>query len=481
MTLLKSLYRTMGLDIDVQEGSNPWMAHQVNALLLEGLQNQAALNVAQAFADTASDESVEHHARVHGLTRKADVDAILEILVTGTPGSTWSAGDTLTSADGIIYTVLFGYGGTIPGGGSATARVLATPLGGLSRTGLGAQTNKTAGAVLSWGSPPSGIDATASVAEIIRQGANLESNDALARRILGRLREKPSGFNRAEVRDLLERRPGVAEAYVYRAYQGSPNISNPEVADVGTPDTAGWVTILALAEPPNRLFSLAEIQEINAYLNSEIPGNILTARVQVFVPPTTTQAVAVELVLGGEYAFPFTGTYEIAGGSTLTVLNVTTNPLAAGPTQVLTGDRVAVPVSSARGGFELRRVAGTTSSTITLEAALSAPATVGDDIYPAPANWEAARDAVLAVFDALGPGDTTGLGNSLRYPVASERGPSTLFVSQITSALVRRRGPFGEDVGVDGIVAANVMSPVGDVAATELQLILPGKITFTEA
>lgn len=477
LALLKSGFQAIGRDIDIEEGSDAWMIWGVAGLLLEAINQQAAINVAQAFPDTATQENLDHHARLYGLTRKPDVDAILELTVTGTVGSTWSAGDVLTSADGITYTVRFGYGGTIPGGGSSTTQVLATPLGGLTTTGLGRKTSKSVGSVLTWNSPGAGINPTATVLSIIRAGVDRESDKDLSGRILGIMREKPAGFNRSEVRAILEKYSSVSEAYVYPAY--SALTPDGYEAQVGTDNTSGNALAIVLGYAPDRILSDAELDNMRIYFDEYIPATLLGGSVDIYRPPVATQNIEATITLSAEYSWPFTGSYSIDAASTTTNVKVTTDPTTVGAGQVNVGDLVAVQTNNVRGNFEVGRVASVNSTTIVVDTALSAvPFTTGK-VYPAPANWELMLEAVLSVFDKLGPGEGVG-PTSLRYPKISDRGPDTLFVSQITASLVRTVTPAGEEVGVDGVTAVTVATPAGDVTAASLELIVPGSIYFTE-
>lgn len=477
LTILRAGYTLLGRDLDIQEGSDAWMVWSTVGLLLEAQQQQAAINSAQCFPDTADTDNLEHHARVEQIDRKPTTDATLTIQITGTAGSSWTDGQNLTTKDGIVWSV--SGSGTLPGGGSSTATVLTKEMFVNSvPTGLGIKTNKAVGTVLTWQAPSSGIDATATVTAIATLGTDRETDRSLAERVLARRREKPSGFNRAEIRAFLEAQTVVDEAYVLPCYEGVA-VAATHVLDVAssTDETAGKITALILGASPNRILSDADVSAVEFALQQLTPAGIFSSNVVVLTPATTTQNVLCVLTLSSEYAFPFTGTLTVdTSGSDVDTVVCTTDPTST----VAVGDLIAVKTNAVRGNLEVRKVATVTASPnkITVTPSLGDVPVASSTVYPAPANWESARDAVLAIFDALGPGSPPG-PNSVRYPEASERGSTTLFVSRITAALVRGVGPDGEDVGVDGITAVSVTTPAADVAETEGQLLLPGDLIFT--
>lgn len=95
-------------------------------------------------------------------------------------------------------------------------------------------------------------------------------------------------------------------------------------------------------------------------------------------------------------------------------------------------------------------------------------------------GWDAARDAIVSVFRALGPGDySMRAGGPTRLPETTESGPDRLYTSALVSVVVGvlRNGTW--DCGVPGVVSATVTTPSVDVQATPMQLIVPQEIRFT--
>lgn len=452
LATLRADYLARGEDLDIQEGSDAWMRVGAIALFCEGVQQQAAINATQIFVDTASAANLDHWARVYSQPRQPATFARLTINATTTGASSWTTANTLAASDGTVFAPVAS--GSTPSAGTVSIAVEA-------RT-AGTAGNKSAGSIITWQSAPSGMNSTATVTASVITAVDEETDAQLAARILGYIRERPASFNRADVRAFSEAVPGVQDAFVYP-------LLHPTL-DVNTP---GCVTVIPMGPAGARVLGAGDLAAVASALQGECPVGIPTSEIYVEAPSTVAQNVTAQVTLGTGYAWPFSGTFTLASGSTTTVVNTTTDPSAT----VANDDYVAVPSAPARGGYEIRKVTARSSSSVTVTPALSAAPSAGGTLRPAPQNWDAMLSAVLAVFDRLGPGDASP---PCRWPGPIELGHYTLFRSSVIAALVGLPGLPGAPAGVPGVVAVSLTTPVSDVTPAAKQIVVPGTIIFTE-
>ena len=136
---------------------------------------------------------------------------------------------------------------------------------------------------------------------------------------------------------------------------------------------------------------------------------------------------------------------------------------------------VNVGTSYVRGGWWVASVQSVVGSVVTLATPLPVAPGTGDDVRPDCGLWAAIREAILKVFDGLGPGDSRVLledltrgavdGQSARYP-RPPTWPDRLF----QSALVTR---IGDIAGVAGV---QVELPAGNITPEPGTLAVPTTI-----
>src|SRR5262249_44575832 len=119
-----------------------------------------------------------------------------------------------------------------------------------------------------------------------------------------------------------------------------------------------------------------------------------------------------------------------------------------------------------------------TAHTMTLDTALGTAPGSGVTVRPAPANWEAIRDAVLRVFDTLTPGDTDH-AKSKRFP-STDVESDTLYQSTLVAAAQGIPGLPNAPAGVGGVksVVVDLLGATDPtkVVAAPLTLITPGEL-----
>ncbi len=458
----RARYRAAGRDLDITEGADAWMLASALALELEGVEARALALTAEILPDTASDAYVLRHARLIGLDLKPAVAAVHTISVTGSVGASWATTDRLTSAGGVVFVPTAG-GSLGSTAGSLSVRALEAGTGG----------NLAADAVLQWSTAPAGMDTSATLVATTTPGVDVESYRSLARRVLAWWKERPGSGNRADWRDWCESVPGVDRAFVY-----------PLLHPTLGANTLGAVTVVCLAPSPDLVaaagvLALASdrVEGAGDYVDEgqKRPVTMPAGDYAIVAAIADPTDVTVQVVLGTGFAWPFSGMYTVTS-----VADARTFDVAPAPAGIPIGSLVAVRLPStayARGGYGLAKVSGVAGNTVTLNTDLPAAPAVGATMLPAPDNWTDIRDAILAVFDSLGPGDTSP---ATRWPAPSDESPATLYHSALVAAVMGVPGLPGAPAGTRGIVSANVIAPAADVTPAARHLATPGFITIQQ-
>jgi hypothetical protein len=156
------------------------------------------------------------------------------------------------------------------------------------------------------------------------------------------------------------------------------------------------------------------------------------------VQTIAVQTVAVDLTLVNNTAnaFPFASSFaQVSSSATQVVISGDqTATLVAGRSILL-----YLGTSYARGGYVQVQIAsssysvGPNQTTITFAAVAHASSNngAGKAVYPAPPNYSAVRDSIFALFDSLGPGDTSPAS---RYPAEDSTSRATLYASSVVAA-----------------------------------------------
>lgn len=214
----------------------------------------------QIFPDTAVAQNLQRWGSLYGLERNAATYASGAITITGTDGTVVPAGSKLIRSDSAEYQT--SADATIASG-TATATVTALV--------AGVAGNCDANVALTFESPITGADSTATVASGLSGGADEESDDDFRIRLLERLRSAPHGGNSADYVAWAKEVAGVTRAWVTPNGNGAGTVAlrfvrdndtslipdSTEVAAVQThidglrPVTANVTVLAPIADPLN--------------------------------------------------------------------------------------------------------------------------------------------------------------------------------------------------------------------------------------
>lgn len=505
-------------DLSIIEGSDAYNLADALAHELAGLELGAQQAAMRVLIRTSSGADLDRFAEDDGTARRAATTSRLVVRVTGPLSSTTPVnGATLATAAGARFTPISSTTGAVlasivtDGSGNADVTVQAVD--------AGAAGNLVAGTVLTWSSAPTGFAATGSVLSTARAGQNAESDATLRQRLLERLREKPGGFNRSQIRELGIIFAGVGELFVYaRAWRLTTTVPADMLARFEQP---GVVTVMPVTPAPaedsytqsgtatgqgldptySRVPVIGFPAQVGQYFKGErdaagvevaeaqrvelIPANMLPEDFFSVPPEAVAVNVTVRVTLDPAVA---SWPWGLTGSASREITSSTTTWVELDDaTGITAGSRIAVQIGTdrVRGGWWLATVASPPAGQrVTFASALPTAPTAGFYVRPDPGLWDAIRRAVLIHFDSLGPGDardggtvSAGLitGGTLnvpsgRYPrPTAASSPETLFRSRIIQAVQ----------GVDGVLGVEVSTPSGDLTPAPGRLLVPGQVIVT--
>lgn len=265
----------------------------------------------QILPDTADADILDRHASVWGVTRRAALEALGAVAVTGAPGTTLPAGSELRRADDARYStdadVTIGVGGTI------TAAVTAL--------NAGASGNAPTGSKLSLIAPVIGIQAQMTViAPGLTGGVDLETDTSLRRRILARIQEPPHGGAAADYAQWVKDVIGDTLVWITPFLMGigsigvtfvMPDGSMPTVTDIGRvqaqidmerPVTAQAIVYAPIADlVPFTIKLSPDTTAIRAAVTAELTDMILREAVPGGTLPRSRLNAAISAA-AGEYS-----------------------------------------------------------------------------------------------------------------------------------------------------------------------------------
>lgn len=238
----------------------------------------------QLFPDLSDDAYLVRQASLYGLTKTAAGYAVGSILFTGTNGTPIPAGSILTNSAGDKYTVnveVVITAGSIAG---SVTSVLA-----------GADFTVVAAQVLSFESPISGVDATATAVASTIDGSDEETTDALRVRLLERLAEPAHGGTAADYIAWSKEVPGVTRVWVtpFELGPGTVVVRFARDNDVSPIPSSGEVTALQV--------HLDAVKPAHATVTAHAPTDAPTAFTIAVTPDTTVVRAAVAAELADLY------------------------------------------------------------------------------------------------------------------------------------------------------------------------------------
>jgi len=393
---------------------------RARALSLADGHYQLYLNGADAMPDTAREEALDRWLNLFGIPRRGAVGAARSAAwrVTGTSGATVPSDRSLTHvASGLTFETRSS--GTIPSGGYLDVDIAATS--------TGAQTNLEVGEELRWDSVPTDLDDTASLVLELRDGRDAELDEAASARLAARIAEGNAGGNRNDWEHwAIESAPYVESAYIYRHRRG-----------LGTLDVAA----LKAGSGSARLLGATERAEVDAYLLGLRP--ILSVH---RILEVTQTAVNVEAVVKPLSSYEWD--WDDSTPPTFSAYDAGTRIVTFGadrPADMAAGDRLAFDLD----GTEYTIEALSSTDAVILSSDLLVVPAGGTECYSGAAFTAAARDAVLALFDTLGPANPDG----------SSYGDweGNLRVNAVRAAIDQ----------IDGVLDVTMVTPTFNVQATD--------------
>lgn len=478
-------------------GSDAALDAEAVAVELEGIEVAAAQASRDIIPTTASDAAVARFGYAFGVDRYPGSLASYFVAITNAPPLTEvpiPAGTQMATPDGVLLDVI----DTLVvanGSGNATLSLKTTTVGAASIA---------VGTALTFTIAPTGLQPTGTVSSVdaANSGANEESYSAWARHIVEVMQEKPASGNRAWWREVVKRYVGttITNAFVY-----------PLVMPDGTTETPGCLTVVAIGPaqgtsatntrvvPANDLALrvpdafLVRIMEYiegdrtatgaavtdgsGEQLRPAVIRSYLTGDWGVYACGVQTQDVVAAVTVSAANAFEFTSTPTVHATSDTTHVRVTGDYTGTG-IEDLVGLRALVDLGTAnyRGGFYgvtlgASSYDGGSNVTTFLVSALPAAPVAGSTLYPAPGNWSSIRDAAIAFFDALGPGDTAPPS---RWPPEDNATFGGFFRSKLY------RNSLGAALfDASGVLSASITTPGADVAALPRSIVTLGSFRVT--
>lgn len=186
----------------------------MEAGVAQGLYGYIAFIALQVFPDTATGDYLNRWATIFGVQRHSAVSAAGNIVCTGIDATLIPAGTQLQRSDLVVFTT------------DANATInMGTVTVPVTAVVPGSNGNTTASSVLTFTSPVSGIDSTATVdGSGLSGGTDIESDDDLRIRLLARISAPPQGGAAIDYVNWAEQVAGVTRAWCVPQGSGSPNV-----------------------------------------------------------------------------------------------------------------------------------------------------------------------------------------------------------------------------------------------------------------
>jgi len=435
--------------------------------LVQGIYKQVRATESNIWPSASqSDAVIERHAERalgsnprRGATKSTGVDAIR---VTGTlAGAAIAAGATMVHADGTRYVLT--EGATI-GSGTADLSVEAID--------TGAATNKLTGDTMQLEGPPVNITQQVDVVVDLTGGLDRETNGQLLARVFNAIRNPPAGGRAADYFGWAMEVDGVANAYVYVpssvALDGRRGIGIVDVAILGTGSGAARI--------PSAALLLAAQDKID----SERPA--MAKESIVIAPDSDPEDVDVTIVPTPDFDFDWTEDAARTVSSFAAPVITWSGDLSAslrakvdatGQARIYVAGQVLTVIAYDNSG----------PFTTTVDETPSPDPASPDPIYPAGPLSQAAKDAIVAYFDRLGP--ARGVSPDEAADPEQDDWDDTLKPSKIYATLVRRTFEDGTTSGILGLDDATVVTPAANVVPVDhastsgtVDLITPNEITI---
>lgn len=314
----------------------------------------------------------------------------------------------------------------------------------------GSAANLPVGSVLTWVSPPAGLNATVTLTSPLTGAVDVESDSDLVARIIRRIQNPPRGGTAADYRAWTEESTdstgastGIVRGYVYPLRSG-----------LGTVDTVVTVKGSGLSRVPGA----ATIAAVQAYVNSKRPVTAVANVLAPFCDPLGAIRVFVLCVpsgaKNGTYNFDWDDGRASSPVVSSTANSITTTSVPASlAAAVAAGARPRIQVAVSRAGARPQpvqvRVVSIVGTTLNLGSNFLVQPLAGDQFYAGGGVVDLVADSIVAYVDSLGP--------SLQCGCADPNDPwqSTVSVNRIVEVCL-------DTLDTDGTrVLSDIPSPLG--------------------
>lgn len=414
---------------DVSRFSDNWKRLRTTALAVTALHAHIDVVDSEIMPDTSDKDRQDRWGTILGVPRKLATSAFGTAVLRcfGTVGASVTV-STLGHTDGTTYT---NGTGTIGAGGFIDVDVTAIDTGSITR--------KSVGEVLTFVAPPAGVQSTAELqADLDHGGEDDESVGAYQVRLLDKMAQPGMGGNANDYRQWALALDGVSTAYVYPLRQG-----------LGSVDLA----FLHGGRGSTRLGTAPEIAVVQAYIDTQRPVSVADFRVLTVTAEPNDVEVLVTPTDDPQYQFDWDDTIPPA----VSAWNATTRVLTfvTRPTDIFVKDRILYRSAAPNDGSELVVEAlGPGAQDVTVQtlttAQAAAPPVAGNAVYSGGPLVEPLRQAILTLFDTLGPARGSDAAKVAGLWEDKLR-PSTLFKLAQLSA---------------GVLDSVITTPAVNVAAT---------------
>jgi uncharacterized phage protein gp47/JayE len=429
--------------------TKPWYKiGRAFAAIVQAIQKQLSDAQRNFFPQNADDEGQVSWGDTLKLPRKGPTGArgsnVLRVY--GDNGSAVTVGLELTSKGGLRYQI--NENDTIPLAGFVDVDVVAVDVGEATRL--------EAGEILTFVSPPSGVEAEAELqADLVAGGEEQESTAAYGQRLADAIGEGSAGGNRADFRAWALELDWVRDAYIYPNRHGR-----------GTID----VVALASGSGTARVPTADERAELLEHLKQQVAVHLEN---NIRVLEVTTRLVDSDVLIRATTDGPNTWDWDDSdGGLEVASYDIGTRTItltADRPDDLAAGHRISISDVSAdddaRTGEQLIVGAlGAGADEIILADEPPVTPAAGDLIYAGGDLVDPVRAELAAHYDTLGPViGTSGVGN---------------WVDEVDPVRL-----LAEAVKVDEVLKGTIQAPATTVVPsdtsfpldTSVELLIPGE------
>jgi len=403
--------------------------------------------------DSAQADDLVRVAAQYGIALRAAGSSVGSVTLASTVTSAVGIvqGSQLIDPSGLTYQVAVG--GQYANGSSVPVVAVST----------GASTNVPAGTPLRWVAPPPYVQPTASVATGgLTQGRDADAYEDLRTRLLSRLRNPPNGSNWASAKQFAEDSTvAVQQAFVYQAANGPSTLHVAVTRSTTSTNTNRDVDSLTLTNVTAPAV-LSQYDEGIEIVVTTVANYQVSVAFSMSLPASTTASPPGP---GGGWtdANPFpvqasTGYVAASAVTNSTVFTVSsdTPPIVGSQACWLSQDdwnlRSATVLS----------FTGTNPYTITIDTPFvsnnGVTIAAGDYVFPNATNMPTYIAAVLAGFNAMGPGEKTNaaalLPRAYRRPIPIQSWPYSL-----TGPFLRNLENAGQEVASASYLYQSAVTP----------------------